>query len=265
MFCHAMPRAALFRRVSIRVRTAPASIPSPPLAAPSPSPRPPGRRLSQRAYHASPRVTPALPCAQGRRAVVAGGGGTAVAEDFDLPAIIFLRQSLRQRAAGGGPRTCHEMSCSVMRCHVFPPPRPSPTASPKTPQRESGLRPMPLACRPRPPSRCTRSSAAPTSSALSQRSRHPARCMTLPWCPHHLRLNEPRRAQRSYTTRRDTIDGGCLRPSSFSCDVMFFRRPAPLRLPRRSAASPSCMSSLHRVSLRSRRRRLACGATLFRA
>ena len=68
-----------------------------------------------------------------------------------------------QRAAGGGPRTCHEMSCSVMRCHVFPPPRPSPTASPK-------------------------------------------------------------------------------------------RR-----------MSPSCMSSLHRVSLRSRRRRLACGATLFRA
>ena len=90
-------------------------------------------------------------------------GGTAVAEDFDLPAIIFLRQRLRYIAASDGPRTCHEMSCSVMRCHVFPPPRPSPPASPK-------------------------------------------------------------------------------------------RR-----------MSPSCMSSLHRVSLRSRRRRLACGASLFRA
>ena len=162
MFCHAMPRAALFRRVSIRARTAPASIPSPPLAAPSPLPRPPGRRLSQGAYHASPRVTPALPCAQGRRAVVAGGGGTAVAEDFDLPAVLFLRQRLRYIAASDGPRTCHEMSCSVMRCHVLPPPRPSPPTSPK-------------------------------------------------------------------------------------------RR-----------LSPSCMSSLHRVSLRSRRRRLACGASLFR-
>ena len=164
MFCHAMPRAALFRRVSIRVRTAPASIPSPPLAAPSPPPRPPGRRLSQRAYHASPRVTPALPCAQGRRAVVAGGRAGGGRRGFRSPGHHLPPPAPSAYiAASDGPRTCHEMSCSVMRCHVFPPPRPSPTASPK-------------------------------------------------------------------------------------------RR-----------MSPSCMSSLHRVSLRSRRRRLACGATLFRA
>ena len=75
---------------------------------------------SRRAYHASSQVNPALPCAQGRRAVVAGGRAAAFAGDFDFPAVLFLRQSLRQMAASDGPRACHEMSCSVMRCHVPP-------------------------------------------------------------------------------------------------------------------------------------------------
>ena len=37
----------------------------------------------------------------------------------------------RWRRCGAAAGTRHEMSCSVMRCHVSPPPRPSPPASPK--------------------------------------------------------------------------------------------------------------------------------------
>ena len=50
-----------------------------------------------------------------------------------------------------------------------------------------------------------------------------------------------------------------------SCDVMF-RRAAPVSA-RLAEAPPSqsCMSFLHRVSFHSRRCRLACGASLFRA
>ena len=38
---------------------------------------------------------------------------------------------MRRGGPPGHPQKCHEMSCSVMRCHVSPPPRPSPPASPK--------------------------------------------------------------------------------------------------------------------------------------
>ena len=74
---------------------------------------------------------------------------------------------------------------------------------------------------------------------------------------HHLPPPEPSAKGR----RRRTPDMSC---SVMRCHVFPPPRPSPTASPKRRM-SPSCMSSLHRVSLRSRRRRLACGATLFRA
>ena len=48
------------------------------------------------------------------------------------------------------------------------------------------------------------------------------------------------------------------------CHVSPLPRPSPLASPKRRP-SASCISFLHRVSFRSRRHRLACGAALFRA
>ena len=66
-----------------------------------------------------PRSTPHCHAPNVEERLLPEAGGAAVAEDFDLPAIIFLRQRLRYIAASDGPRTCHEMSCSVMRCHAM--------------------------------------------------------------------------------------------------------------------------------------------------
>ena len=61
-----------------------------------------------------PRSTPHCHAPNVEERLLPEAGGAAVAEDFDLPAIIFLRQRLRYIAASDGPRTCNEMSCFVV-------------------------------------------------------------------------------------------------------------------------------------------------------
>ena len=79
-----------------------------------------------------PRSTPASPRRPGRRAARcwrrAGRRSPriSISRPSSSPASAFGAQP-----QSDGPRTCHEMSCSVMRCHVLPPTRPSPPASPK--------------------------------------------------------------------------------------------------------------------------------------
>ena len=163
------------------------------------------------------------------------------------------RRYSRQSGRSAHSRACHEMSCSVMRCRE-PPCSAEFQFGFGQRRQASRLHPLPLPLR-----RPVHPDAASHRELTTLPPGSPPHCRA-PKVEERLSLEEAgRRLPRISISRPSSSSarafgkgpqaadpGHVMKCHVLSCDVMFFRRPAPLRLPRRSAAClhPACRPSI---------------------